>query len=149
MKTPREILLAHHKAAETKLDCIRRNAVRVAADVNRRSALVREFTFAATAFRALTIPFRELIWPCRRTWAGLAAVWVALLAFNLTQAERGQLVAAKSTTSPGELRLALLEQQRLLTELIGPPPLPSPPAEPPRRSNAQPRSERHTRLMMV
>ena len=148
MKTPREILLAQHQAAETKLDGIRREAIRVAADVNRRSATVRELTFAATAFRALTIPFRELILPCRRTWGGLAAVWVALLAFNLTQAEHGQTVAAKFATSPGELRLAFLEQQRLLAELIGPPLQPSP-AEPPRRPNPQPRSERRPTLLMV
>ena len=148
MKTPREVLLARHQVAEAKLDCIRRDAVRVAANVNRRSAPVREFTFAATVFRALAIPFRELVWPCRRTWAGLAAVWVALLVFNLTQAERGQTVAAKSSTSPGELRLALLEQQRVLAEIFGPPP-PASPAEPPRRLNPQPRSERRTTLMMV
>lgn len=148
MKTPREILLARHQPAESKLDRIRRDAIRVAADVNRRSPTVRELTFAATALRALAVPFRELIWPCRRTWAGLAVVWVALLVFNLTQAERGQTVVAKSTISPGELRLALLEQQRLLTELIGPSP-PASPAEPPSRPSPQPRSERHTTLMMV
>ena len=148
MKTPREILLARHQTAEAKLDRIRRDAVRVAADVNRRSARVREFTFAATVLRTLAVPFRELIWPCRRTWAGLAAVWVALLVFNLTQAERGQTVAAEAATSPGGMRLTFLEQQRLLDELIGPPP-PTSPAEPPQRPNPQPRSERRTTLLLV
>lgn len=148
MKTPREILLARHQAAGTELDRIRRDAVRVAADVNRRSAPVRELTFAATAFRSLAIPFRELIWPCRRTWAGLAAVWVVLLVFNVTQAEPGQITVAKSTALTGELRLTFLEQQRLLDEFIGPPPSSSP-GEPPRRPNPQPRSERRGTLMMV
>jgi len=148
MKTPREVLLAYYRTAEAKLDCIRRDAVREAADVNRRSAPVREFTFAATALRALATLFRELIWPCRRTWTGLSAVWLVILAFNLTQTDRTQAVAAKSTTSPAEIRLAFLEQQRLLAELIGPPP-PASPAEPPRRPNAQPRSERRATLMMA
>jgi len=148
MKTPREILLARHQVAETKLDQIRHEAVRVSAEVNRRSLPVREFTFAATAFRAFAIPLRELIWPCRRTWAVLAAVWVAILAFNLTQTERIQTVAEKSTTSPAGIHLAFLERQRLLAEIIGPTP-PASPAEPPRRPNPQPRSERRPTLMMA
>jgi len=147
MKTPRELLLARHQAANAKLDRIRRAAIRVAADVNRRSAPVREFTFAATILRVLAIPFRELIWPCRRTWTGLAAVWVAILVFNLTHAERGQTIAAKSTTSPSEIRLALLEQQRVLAEILDPSPSASP-AEPPRRIPLnRPRSERRVSLL--
>jgi hypothetical protein len=147
MKTPREILLTRHQAVETELDRIRRDAVAVAADVNRRSPTIREFTFAATAFRALAISFRELIWPCRRTWGALAAVWMALLVFNSTQAEHRQTVVAKSTVSSGELRLALLEQQRLLSEIIGPPPMS--PAEPPRRPTPQPHSERQMDLRLT
>jgi hypothetical protein len=145
MKTPREILLARHQTAEAKLDRIRRDAVLVAADVNRRSAPLREFTFAATAVRVLAIFYRELIWPCRRTWAGLAAVWLAILAFNLPQAERGQIASAKATTSPAGMRVALLEQKRLLAELIGPVSQLSP-AESPRRPKGQPRSERRLEL---
>jgi len=148
MKTPREVLLARHQAADAKLVRIRRDAVRVAADVNRRSAPVRELTFAPTVFQAFALPFRELIWPCRGTWAGLAAIWLVILAFNLTQTQRIQTVAAKSTTSPAEIRLAFLEQQRLLAEIIGPT-APAAPAEPPRRSIPQPRSERRTTLMMA
>jgi hypothetical protein len=115
-----------------------REEILVAADVNRRNAPVRELTFAAT-FPVLL--WRELIWPCRRIWVGLAPVWVALLVFNVTHSERGQIVTAESKIRPGEMRLAFQEQQRILSEIIGPR-SPISPAEPPRRPNNQPRSER-------
>jgi hypothetical protein len=117
-----------------------REEILVAADVNRRNLPVRELTFAATVWR-------ELIWPCRRIWVGLAPVWVALLVFNMTHSEHRQTVTAQSRIPPGEMRLALQEQQRILAEIIGPNPAASP-AEPPRRPNLQPRSERRVSLMM-
>ncbi|HEY9174637.1 MAG TPA: hypothetical protein VI136_20315 [Verrucomicrobiae bacterium] len=147
MKTPRQILLARHQAAEPKLDSIRREAVRVAADVNRRTTPIRELTFAATISHGLGLLYRELIWPCRRTWAGLAAAWVALAVFNLTQTEPARPTLAKSKTPPAELQMAFAEQQRLLAELIGPPPQPSPAAPPRRKPAEQPRSERRLELL--
>jgi hypothetical protein len=120
-----------------------REEILVAADVNRRKSPVRELTFAA-AFPALL--WRELIWPCRRIWVGLAPVWVALLVFNVTHADHNQPTIAKSTMPPGEMRLALQEQQRILTEIIGPQ-WQTPPAEPPRRPNNHPRSERRSVVM--
>jgi len=91
----------------------------------------------------LLLLWRELIWPCRRIWVGLAPVWLALLVFNVTHSDRNQIITAKSTMPPGEMRLALQEQQRILAEIIGPTP-PASPAEAPRRPNHQPRSERRT-----
>jgi len=90
--------------------------------------------------------WHELIWPCRRIWVGLAPVWLALLVFNVAHSDRGRIVTAKSTMPPGEMRLALQEQQRILAEIIGPTP-PAAPAEPPRRPNHQPRSERRSVAM--
>lgn len=97
------------------------------------------------AFRTLWF---ELVWPCRRTWAGLAATWLVLAVFNLTHTERSQIVASKSSMPAAEMRLAFQEQQRLLAELVGPPPAP-PSAAPPRRKNHQPRSERRIEILMV
>jgi hypothetical protein len=67
----------------------------------------------------------------------------------VAHSDRGQIVTAKSTMPPGEMRLAHQEQQRILAEIIGPTPPASPasPAEPPRRSNHQPRSERRSVAM--
>ena len=132
MKTPRDILLQRHRTANAKLDQIRRNVVAGLTPLPARDSGL------PVAF-ALKL-WCELIWPCRRTWAGLAAVWLALLVFNLTQGERSQMVVAKSTTPPEEMRLALQEQRRVLEEIIGSTP-PSA-AEPPRRPDTQPRSQR-------
>lgn len=91
-----------------------------------------------TAFQVL---WQELVWPCRRTWAGLAAVWVGLLAFHLAQSGRGQTITAQSSSPPAaEIRFAWQEQQRILIELIGSTPLDLS-AEPTRRSDPQPHSE--------
>ena len=90
----------------------------------------------------------ELIWPVRRIWAGLSAVWLALAIFILSQADRSATVIAKSTVPAAEVRLAFQEQQRLLAEILGPPPAAAP-AEPPRRNNTQPRSERRDGLVVA
>jgi hypothetical protein len=136
MKTPREILLARHQTANPKLDEIRRDVV---AELTPRPAREPELPFVLKIWR-------ELIWPCHRTWAGLAAVWLAILAFNHSQSDGGRAVTAKTTTPPGEMRLALQEQRRVLTEIIGPN-LSASPAEPRRRPNNQPRSERRAVAM--
>ena len=130
MKTPREILLARHQAAETKLDEIRRA---VAADLSPCPAREPEIPFVLKLWR-------ELVWPCHRTWGGLAVVWLAIAVFNLSHSDNSHTITAKSTTPPGEMRLALQEQHRVLAEIIGPG-LPQSPAEPPRRPNNQPRSQ--------
>lgn len=136
MKTPREVLLESHHAAGPKLDQIRHATV---ADLRECPAAKEEILPVQIALKL----WRELIWPCRRTWAGLTAVWLALAVFNLTHADRHQIIMAKSTVPPGELRLAFREQQQLLNELIGPP-APEPAADLPRRPDTQPRSQRQT-----
>jgi hypothetical protein len=120
MKTPRDIMLARHRAVEPKLDAIRREVVDAAADVNRRKQPVRELTFAATLANAIRLSFLELIWPCRRTWAALAAVWIALFIFNVSQRDQSELAARKLPPPSPEAILAWRQQERLLAELIGP-----------------------------
>ncbi len=146
MKTPREILLQRHDAATPKLDAIRRAAVR---ELNNQKTNDQNWAavFGVWSLGCLEKLWLELVWPCRRTWAGLAAVWVALAVFNAVQAERGHTVVA-NTTSPATMRLAFQEQQQILAELIGQTP-PAPPAAPPHRPNNQPRSEKRMTLIMV
>ena len=120
MKTSREILLARHRAVEPKLDALRREVVDAAADVNRRKQPVRELTFAATLANAIRLSFLELIWPCRRTWAALTAVWIALFIFNVSQRDKAELAARKLPPPSPEAILAWRQQERLLAELIGP-----------------------------
>jgi hypothetical protein len=120
MKTPRDIMLARHRAVEPKLDALRREVVDAAADVNRRKQPVRELTFAATLANAIRLSFLELIWPCRRTWAALTAVWIALFIFNVSQRDKSELAARKLPPPSPEAILAWRQQERLLAELIGP-----------------------------
>jgi hypothetical protein len=120
MKTPREILFQWHETTTPKLDAIRREVVEVAADVNRRNQPVRELTFTATLANAIRLSFRELVWPCRRTWTALAAVWVALFIFNVSQRDKAELAARKLPPPSPEAILAWRQQERLLAELIGP-----------------------------
>lgn len=110
MKTPREILLGRHQAAAPKLDKLR------------QETLNTEFNHGNSRIALLNWPallWRELIWPCRRFWTGLAAVWVLIVAANISMRDNSQTVVAKST-SPQEIIMAWRQQQSLLTELIGP-----------------------------
>jgi len=112
--------------------------VRVRADVFPDS-IVTASAGHSLPVRFLLKAWFELIWPARRIWSGLAAVWVALAIFHMMQTGGREAMVAKSTVPTAEVRLAFQEQQRLLAEILGPPPA----AVPPRRS-PQPRSERQT-----
>src|SRR5436190_23068567 len=97
MKTPREILFEKHQPAQADLDRIRRKALAVAlsGEASAPDAYVgREQSEAvppcatlkpgATALlaRAAFALWQNLICPCRRSWTGLAALWIVILAFN-------------------------------------------------------------------
>jgi len=132
MKTPREILLARHQATKPKLDEIRRAVV--AGLKSPPSALETPFVLKL---------WRELVWSPRWTWAGLATVWLTLAVFSSVSSSHSQTSLAKSTSAPGETRLAMQEQRRLLDEIISPA-MSQAPSEPPRKDNLRPRSRRTT-----
>ena len=73
---------------------------------------VRRLT-PAMAFREW---WRDVIWTRRRIWAGLAAVWVIILAGNLSLPGHLQTLAGKSSTQ--EMITAFKDQQRILAELL-------------------------------
>ncbi|MFZ0828875.1 MAG: hypothetical protein WAO02_15775 [Verrucomicrobiia bacterium] len=116
MKTPRDILFARHQAAAPKLDAIRREIVAVAADVNRRKQPIRELTFVATLAEAVRLSFLELIWPCRQIWAGLAVVWILILAANVSLREQSPAIIKSGPSS--EMIMTLKDQQKILAELL-------------------------------
>jgi hypothetical protein len=105
MKTPREILLAQHQAVAAKLDAIRREVV--------------ETTGQPSLLNWPILLWRELVWPCRQVWSGLAVVWVVILAVNFS-AHDPELVAGKSPPPSREIILTLPQQEQLLAELMGP-----------------------------
>lgn len=111
MKTPREILLHRHQTADAKLNQIRREVIAEMAkpSVARGNGL---------PLRALLTLWHELIWPCRRTWAGLAAVWVVLLALQLVSRDPKEVVARKTPPPSPEMLMVLRQQRLFLAELV-------------------------------
>ena len=100
-----------------------RGEILVAAVVNRRNRPVREFTFAATPFRRflsiLNAQLSTLLWPHPKAWAGLAAIWIVILAADFSARDRSPAMAEKSAPPSPEVMVELRQQQRLLAELIG------------------------------
>ena len=88
MKTPREILLARHKAVEPKLDDVRQSAV--AAVYDRRSSP------SPTVVAILKTLWHELVLPSRRIWTGLATVWILIVIANVAMRDHAPVTMAKS-----------------------------------------------------
>jgi len=125
MKTPREILFERHQAAQPKLDRIRRRALSL--------GLSRE------PGAGLVCLWQRLIWPCRRAWAGLAAIWVLLLALNAGMRDSSRASLPARLAPERAAAQTLFQQRRLLAELLeaaAPPPTERP------RPVARPRSQR-------
>jgi hypothetical protein len=134
MKTPREILLERHKTVAPKLDAIRHEIIREG-----RRVAVPKFRVADTATLPILI-WRELVFPSRRIWTSLAAVWILIFIFNFSQRDKSELMAKKSPLPSPEMILAFRQQEKLLAELIGPNEPQS--AEPPKTFLPRPSSER-------
>ena len=144
MKTPRDILLAHHQAAAPKLDAIRRSVVD---QLNNQGTQEQSWPAFVVAW-LLGCPnklWQELVWPSRRIWAGLAAIWIGILILNFSQRDNSPAMAMKSR-SP-QMIMTWQQQERLLAELIGP----NEPgvAEPPKRVGPRPRSELRLEIFMT
>jgi hypothetical protein len=62
----------------------------------------------------------SLFWPHPKAWAGLAAVWVCILALNFSTREKTHLVAEKTSSAPQPEMVAELKRQKLMyAELMG------------------------------
>jgi hypothetical protein len=114
MKTFREVLLARHRTAESRLDVVRERAVAAAA-TPKQNEQPRPARFVDSCREFFRIP--------RLAWAGLAAAWAIIIALNIASSETppaNTALAESSTTrrSP-EMLQALREQKRLFAELIG------------------------------
>jgi hypothetical protein len=137
MKTPRDILLARHQVAAPKLDAIRREVLdkmnNQATKEQRRSA-----SLVASLLDCSNKLWLELVWPCRRIWTGLAAVWILIFVVNFSQRDGSQIMIAKS--SPPETMMTFRDQQKLLDELFADRSLPVD-AERPRIFSPKPRTE--------
>ena len=145
MKTPREFLLARHRSANAKLDRVRTNALSTTLSREPRTACQAGQAERPLFVRAALRVWHELIWPCRRIWAGLAAAWAAILGVNTSLSDPVRVAAANPPPSP-QMLLVLREQRRVLTELIQT--TATEPAEPP-RPGLRPRTERRPQEHMA
>ena len=76
---------------------------------------------AHPSFRsALKHQLSALLWPHPTAWAGLSAVWLVILAVNISIHDRSPAVATNPAPPAPEVMVKLKQQQRLLAELIGP-----------------------------
>src|ERR1017187_810404 len=116
MKTPRDILFARHQAAMPKLDVIRRD---VLTELNNKDAKAQSWAdcLASWCLGCSKQLWLELIFPCRRIWSGLAAVWVLLFIVNFSQRDNVSGVTGKPARS-GEMIMSLQAQQRWMNELL-------------------------------
>jgi hypothetical protein len=140
MKTPREILLARHHAADSKLDVIRRAVVH---DLNNKDAKTQSWGdgFVSLFLRCLSTPWRELVLPSRRIWTGLAAVWGLVFIVNFSQRDTVSGVTGKPVSS-APVMMSWQVQQRLMNEVLADRVTP-PEADRPRNAVPKPRTEKN------
>jgi hypothetical protein len=84
--------------------------------------------------------WHELIFPCRRTWSALAAVWILIFIVNFSLRDGSQTMMAKSAPT-AEIVMSLQAQQRWMNELFADR-LTPPDADRPRNFTPKPRSEK-------
>ena len=72
-------------------------------------------SFLSTFNQQLSIFF----WPHPKAWAGLAAVWVLILAVDFSTRDATPRMAEKSLPPSPEVIVELKKQQRLFAELMG------------------------------
>jgi len=94
-------------------------------------------------FGIVQMLWHELIWPCRRVWAGVACAWLLIIGLNMAASERTPQVASRMEPRSGEEIRAFIEQRRLLAQLTDT--LPEP-ANTRRPNPPGPRSDRTTRI---
>jgi len=152
MRTPREILLERHQAANAKLDEARHKAlaqlknegfgVRQEAERHATTPTRSDVSKAVSPSRfaaAVQALWRELVLPRPHAWAGVAAIWIVILALKLSTHD-GPPVAVKKTLLSPQVVAELKQQNAFFAELAGLPQLPE--ASPPNAVPPRPRSAR-------
>lgn len=113
MKTPREILLSQHRDAGAKLDAIRREVI---AELNHKDSKAPGWilSFVSWCLYGSNKLWEELVLPSRRTWAGIAAVWMVILAIHWAQS--GHSSGPNVSATP--MMISFTDQQRLLSQMF-------------------------------
>ena len=75
--------------------------------------------FRPSFLSTLNAQLATLLWPSPRAWAGLAAVWLVMLAVNFSTRDQATALAAHSAGPPSPDTVRVLKQQeQLLAELV-------------------------------
>jgi hypothetical protein len=134
VKTPREILLEQHGAAESKLDDVRRKALAAAAKLQTENS---------------SSPLRHFLWSLRWHFAGMSAIWLVIALLNLDSGQGSRMVAAvpPAKIPPPEVILASLrENHRQLSQMIESQPID---AEQRKNFTPEPHSERRSDTLLA
>ncbi len=116
MKTPREILLAQHRAIEPSLDNIRRTVVANELSQHESKAHIWMASFWASLREVPNTLWRELVFPCRRIGTGLAVIWIGIMAINFSLCDHSPAPIEKSF-SPSKI-MAFRDRRELLNVLL-------------------------------
>lgn len=102
---------------------------------------------APSFLSTLNSQLSALLWPCPKAWAGLAAVWLVILAVNYASEDKSEILEAKSPPPSPQMMIALEEQRKMLATLIES--YDESPAEPPKPFVPRPRGELRVAVSMV
>ena len=125
-RTPREILLERHQAAEVRLDAVRERVLDQVVNSGNASPSSISFIFARLPIQI----WKELFWSCRRVWTGLAAAWLVMIAVNLLNLDEPPVRQKMSRAAAPDIWAILAERERLMNE-TSEPALPAPAAQSP------------------
>jgi len=117
MKTPREILLNRHQAAEPKLDRLRREVI----DQEVRGARVADQDLPSIVQSPgdwLAVLWQQALRPWRPAWLGLAAAWLVILGLHLAGNGDGRAVQTSRRPPAAATAAEFREQLRLRAELL-------------------------------
>jgi hypothetical protein len=125
MKTPRGLLLARHRLAESRLESLTAEdlAEQARAGAGAASRSNRPRPSLAARF------WGEAIQPWGRLWIGLAAVWVVIAGFSLATPLTAEVAVNSSFPPDPQVRELLREQRELMAQLLQPSVQPAGPVE--------------------
>jgi len=123
------------------------SAARQASLPQHASRLTHHVPSSRSLLSTLHNQLSTLLWPHPTAWAGLAATWLVILGINLTTRDAAMVAARHAAPVPPQVFMAFQEQERLLSELIGP--RDTPVAERPKPRLPKPRSEIRKQMLMA
>src|SRR5713226_4434921 len=123
------------------------HASRITHSSRRSQTKADHVSFWRVIISTLNSQLSTLLWPSPKAWGSLAVIWLLLLIVNASMSDKSISVAGALSRPAPERLMAWREQERLLTELLGPREMPV--AEKPKPAASSPRSERHDQFPII